>query len=58
MNPSFVVLLILISFVTLCSMAHFYYVSRVLDRFYEQEIKPDREKLESLDGRLRELEVN
>lgn len=55
--PAWIIILLCVPLMVLAIIGHYYCVSRVLDGFYEREIKPTQERLEMVEGQLKELTI-
>lgn len=55
--PAWLTILCVLPIAVLAVLMHYYCVSRVLDGWYEREVKPTQERLEVIEGQLRQLSV-
>jgi hypothetical protein len=55
--PAWLIIIFLVPVIVLAILGHYYCISRVLDGFYEREIKPTQERLDTVEGKLRELTI-
>ena len=57
MSSAFLAILLALPIVVLFILLHYYFVSRVLDGWYEREIKPQKDRIELLESKFNELIV-
>ena len=57
MPPAWACILLVFPILILGSLLHFYLVSRVIDSWHNREVKPLQDRVELLEGQLREFSV-